>query len=411
MPDTGTKIEEFTLSRVIGTGGTSEVWEANDANYDKVAIKVFQSDPESAKSFKAQIEICKMLDHDSLVLPKRWGEQEKRPYIIFPYFPSSLMKLIAEKKAAKSILGNAGLNLFTEEEIAGILLQTSSGLQYIHGKRILHRDIKPDNILVNKKMSGRNRYAISDFGASVDLKITVVKPSGATKPNELGLTPDYASPEQIDGKESYLSDIFSLGITLYEACTGELPFQRSNAAEMIRQGRPVPNLPDGYSRRLNDLIQSCLLLDPEMRPSALELKEKAAYFMEHGYWPGVTAPPLPPQPLCGGTCKVFFSTTFVLLLLFAGIWFYTPKKIEIYQDANGKFGLRQGSKDITPASYDLILPFFSEDIITVREGEFCKWINSKGEELLGGRKCRLCKNYQRIEDFKKDIVYINQCKS
>ena len=137
------------------------------------------------------------------------------------------------------------------QELKELIYQIVKTISYLHKSKICHRDIKPDNILVLDNLNGKERYLISDFGVSTKMKKTIMQETQMLVKEKSGLSPDYAAPEQFKGSPLKTSDIFSLGVTLYELCEGETP-SRSNitcTAEALMNGGTIPDISDGFSTR------------------------------------------------------------------------------------------------------------------------------------------------------------------
>ena len=286
----GLVVDGFKLIHHIGSGGTAEVWEAEDANLNKWAIKIFS--PKSAmdeitlKLFRQQFTISERLEHPNILRAKKYGIYQNRPYIIFDLCETSLMQLFNEKRHAKKVLDGEG-TLFSESQLAHIIKQVSDALAYLHQNNIVHQDIKPDNILI-RRVGEDVRYVISDFGVSTELKMTILRDSDILKDNNKGLTPDYAAPELYQGNVFPATDIFAFGITLYELCCGRPPVASgmiTTAIAMLNnRDFTVPDLPSQYSQRFNCLVKACLKFEPNNRTTASQLSEWADFYLKEGYW-------------------------------------------------------------------------------------------------------------------------------
>ncbi|GAB3203330.1 serine/threonine-protein kinase [Pontibacter aydingkolensis] len=264
----------YLLKELVGRGGFSEVWKTEDTMADGVveAIKIYA--PESGmdevgiKQFKNEYITIRSLDHSNLIQVYRFDIFNGIPFLVMPYMErGSLSKLLYEKGA------------FSEYDLAVLLQQVGSGLNYLHTRqpKVLHQDIKPDNILVTTD----GNYKLTDFGISSRTRNTLRKVTG----HKQALALAYAPPERFAARpiNNEAGDIFSLGVTIYELCTGEVPWMGNGGLSLL-QGAEVPDLPPQYSRILNNIIKGCLALEWEKRPTAMQLVEEANYFIENNSW-------------------------------------------------------------------------------------------------------------------------------
>jgi serine/threonine-protein kinase len=265
----------YLLIRQVGVGGFSEVWEARDQEADgvSVAIKIYAPgrglDDDGITLFRKEYSITLPINHPHLLKVQYFGVYEGSPYLIMPYCSNG---------SVASLLN--GGKTFTEEEAAALLAQLSDALAYLHSRNpaIIHQDIKPDNVLINED----GNFVLTDFGISSRMRHTMAKSTGKASTS---MSIAYAPPERFSGTPRSLaaSDVFSLGVMLYELCTGDVPWVGNGGAALLK-GAEVPNLPPEYSRRFNGLVRSCLQLEPESRPTAVALAELSAKYRKEGYW-------------------------------------------------------------------------------------------------------------------------------
>jgi len=241
-----------------GSGGAGIVYRAVDDRLGRtVAVKVLQrglaDDPVFLRRFRDEAQAAAQLNHPNIMKVFDWGSDEGEPYLVMEYLANgSLRELWAR-----------GVRL-TRPQVVGLGQATASALAYSHTRNLLHRDIKPANLLFDEE----GRVRIADFGLVRALSETTVTDSSG------GLvgTPRYMSPEQVEGKRSVpASDVYSLGLVLYEALTGAIPFTGDTqlALAFARLRQPVPR-PDPGDRVLG-LVCRMLELRPESRPSAAEV--------------------------------------------------------------------------------------------------------------------------------------------
>ncbi len=253
----GTKIKDrYTLKELQGSGNFGEVWLAHDEILDSdVAIKVYISlDSRGVEEFKSEYTTTQELRHPNLLTPTYFDVWQHRPFLV--------MKYCAKGSSSKYVAK------MDEYRLWQFIRDVSAGLGYLHtqAEPIVHQDIKPDNILVDDN----DRYLITDFGISKKIRSTMRKQSkravgaGATA---------YMGPERFDADPSPIkaSDIWSLGASIYELATGELPFSGLGGG-MQRNGAEVPSLDIKWSKDMNMVMQSCLAKETWNRPTAKQLE-------------------------------------------------------------------------------------------------------------------------------------------
>ncbi len=255
---TGTKVKDrYTLKEFKGSGSFGEVWLAHDEVLDSdVAIKIYISlDPRGVEEFKSEYITTQGISHPNLLTTTYFDVWEQRPFLVMKY-------------CAKGSSTNQAGNM-DEYDMWQFIHDVAAGLKHLHDmpEPIIHQDIKPDNILVDDN----NRFVITDFGISKKIRSTMRKQSkravgaGATA---------YMGPERFDADPSPVkaSDIWSLGVSIYELATGELPFSGLGGG-MQKNGAEMPSLDNKWSKDLNMVMQSCLAKEPWDRPTASQLEE------------------------------------------------------------------------------------------------------------------------------------------
>ncbi|MGB3634845.1 MAG: protein kinase, partial [Rubrobacteraceae bacterium] len=257
----------FLLGQKIGSGGMSNVYLGADEVLDRpVAVKVLK--PEFMESdigarFRREGRTAAKLSHPNIVQVYDAGEDElegkNASYIVMEHVPGGDLKELVKEKGP-----------LPEKELSRLGADVASGLAHAHDQGIVHRDIKPQNVLLDEY----GRPKVTDFGIARALDSTQATQTGVYLGTAL-----YSSPEQLQGETvTAKSDVFSLGITLYEAATGGPPF-KGTPIEIISQQintKPEPPRARGaqISPRLEALILGCLERDPERRPVASELGER-----------------------------------------------------------------------------------------------------------------------------------------
>ena len=221
-----------------------------------------QMKEDNKKQIYNEASIMKQLFHPNVISFKDVFKDTKLDYfyIVMEYAnDGDLSKKIKTQKQK-----NFGDKYFSEEKILQYFYQICRGLQYIHSKNIIHRDIKSQNIFLMKN----GKLKIGDFG--------IAKTLTNTKNNATTIigTPYYFSPEIINGEPyNYKTDIWSLGVVLYEMCCLKLPFESNNIAQLsikIMKGKYDP-IPNRYSKNLANLIKNMLNIDQKLRPDITEV--------------------------------------------------------------------------------------------------------------------------------------------
>jgi serine/threonine protein kinase len=243
----------YRLIKPIGRGSFGEVWLAEDKNLGfNVALKIYVAlDNKGLEEFKNEFKNVYYLHHPNLLKADYYDTIGNNPYLVMQYCPES----------TGDLAGN-----MSEAEIRKFIKDVASGLAYLHSNDIVHRDIKPDNILKDSM----GNYVITDFGLSIKMRSTLRKASGRfNNTADQSGTVGYMAPEMFAAKPDIVkaTDIWALGVTIYELTTGELPFCGQGGV-MELHGAELPILPDQYSKELNDLMKRCLAKDTWDRPTA-----------------------------------------------------------------------------------------------------------------------------------------------
>ena len=253
----------YVVQSQVGTGGMATVYRGLDKTLDRlVAIKVMLSryaqDPAFAARFKQEAQAAAALQSPYIVSVYDWGKEGDTYYIIMEYLRGTDLKTGIQTHGA-----------IAPRKVAQIGAQVCSALSVAHKHDIIHRDIKPQNIMIQPNGDAK----VMDFG------IARAKNSHLTQTNSVLGTAHYVSPEQAQGKElGPTSDLYSLGVVMYEASTGKLPFDGDDAVSVALKQvneEPVPpseinpNIPDEFEA----IILKCMAKDPAARfQSADELR-------------------------------------------------------------------------------------------------------------------------------------------
>src|SRR6266567_6745654 len=256
----GTTLGHYHLKSLLGRGGMAEVYLAFDENLRReVAIKVVHSSrTDQLARFRREAEMLGSLNHEHILPVFEYGEQGPWYYLVMPYMSYGTLR---ERVQAGGPLS---------EEEAGLLLEQIAGaLQYAHERGILHRDIKPSNILLRD-----DTYAyVADFGIAKAL-------SEVRELTQTGMvvgTPEYMAPELLEQQASPSSEVYALGILLYEMLTGQLPFTGPTALAIFQKQVSAPPVPPSQlnpaiSLPVEQVVLCALEKDPARRfrtPQAL----------------------------------------------------------------------------------------------------------------------------------------------
>src|SRR5215472_7607054 len=248
--------DRFEILQLLGQGGMGAVYKARDIELDRlVALKLIRPDlashPEILRRFKQELILAREVTHRNVIRIFDLGQAQGIKFITMEYVEGrDLRGLIHEK------------GKMTPEEAVPIVKQIAAALEAAHHAGVVHRDLKPQNILVDKD----GRVYVMDFGIARSLETP-----GMTQTGALMGTPDYISPEQAKGeKVDARSDLFALGIIFYELLTGNSPFRAETAmATMFKRtnerATPLAQLNLGVPGHLSDIVSKCLEINPEQR--------------------------------------------------------------------------------------------------------------------------------------------------
>lgn len=258
----GLSIGPYRLIEPAGAGGMAEVWRAYHPRIERyVAIKFlsprYASDPSYLDRFVREAQAISRLDHPNILTILDFGEQDHWTYMVSPFIGGGTL-------AARLRRGP-----WSVDEAIAVLEPLASALDYAHSQGIVHRDVKPSNVLFTEQ----GRLVLSDFGIA-----RVVE--GSTVMSQAGLvvgTPMYMSPEQADGQRAGpASDLYSLGVVAYEMLTGRPPFMGETPLALLlaHMQKPLPpprSLNPNMAESVEGVLFTVLAKDPAHRyPSALE---------------------------------------------------------------------------------------------------------------------------------------------
>ena len=264
----GQSIDSYEIKRLIAKGGMGMVFEALDRSLMRsVALKIlatqFSSSEEARTRFVREARAAAAIDHEHVLPIHAVGEIDGLPYLVMP---------LVQGRSLRELLDDHGaLDL---KELLRIAIAIAKGLGAAHEAGLIHRDIKPDNVLVEDAPSGR--IWIADFGLA-----RAADDKGLTKTGDMAGTPQFASPEQVEGIEiDRRTDLFSFGSVLYMMATGEPPFDGDSIVAVLRRIVDREPIEPRHLRRelpadLNELIKALLTKNRADRPAdATQIAER-----------------------------------------------------------------------------------------------------------------------------------------
>jgi len=260
----------YQLSSRVAIGGMGEVWQATDLVIGRtVAIKILKDeylgDPGFLERFRAEARHAALVNHEGIANVFDYGEEDGSAYLVMELVPGEALSAILERE-----------RVLPADRVLDIVAQTSMALQAAHAAGLVHRDIKPGNLLITPD----GRVKITDFGIA---RIADQVPLTAT--GQVMGTVQYLSPEQASGHPaSPTTDIYSLGIVAYEALAGRRPFTGESqvAIAMAQINETPPELPSTVAEPVRNLVYACIAKNPADRPSSAAHLARAAQALRRG---------------------------------------------------------------------------------------------------------------------------------
>ena len=249
MPD---KIGKYHVVERIGRGGMGHIFKAHDPVLDRfVALKLISSDIEVTDELRTRFfreaQACARLSHPNIVTVYEMGEDGGRLYIVMEFLEGEELRRLIDQHRPEAL-----------EDKLSIMTQVCDGLGYAHHKGIVHRDVKPGNILVLRN----GQVKIFDFGIA-----QIATEGGLTRTGLIMGTLRYISPEQVRGRVDHRSDIFSVGAVFYELLSGRPPWSGEDPMHLLEQLRteeppPLASLDPSIPPELAAIVERAMKKDP-----------------------------------------------------------------------------------------------------------------------------------------------------
>ncbi len=257
-PYIGHQFGDYVIQTLLGKGGMACVYRALDPNLNRTAaIKVIDpgvaSDPEYTRRFRREAQAVAKLSHPNIVSIYQFGVADGIPYMAMAFIDGVDMEWLIQDYRREN-------RLMSYDSLLRVIGQIASALDYAHSQGVIHRDVKPSNIMV----TAEGRAYLTDFGLVRDLAIPTL--------GEIFGSPKYISPEQAINSARAVpqSDLYSLGVMIYEIVAGRLPFENENPNELammhIEQAPPSPRrFNPALSPAIETVVLRALAKDPSAR--------------------------------------------------------------------------------------------------------------------------------------------------
>lgn len=248
---TGHTIGRYQILEPLGSGGMAIVYKAYDTRLDtEVAVKVIRTEniqpivlERSLKRFEREAKSLARLTHPNIVKVTDYGEYQGKPFLVMEYLPGGMLKERLQ------------LGTFSWQDSVRLLLPITHALEYAHNQNLIHRDVKSSNIMLTET----GQPMLTDFGVA---KIFDAEDAQELTGTGMGIgTPEYMAPEQWAGHVSVRSDIYSLGVVLYEMVTGRKPYTADTPAALLLTQATEPLAPPRqFVPDLPDMVEKLILM-------------------------------------------------------------------------------------------------------------------------------------------------------
>jgi serine/threonine protein kinase len=269
----GAKLDQFTIVREIGHGAFSDVYLAEQPGGGQVVLKVphesMMGDVATFDRFRRELEISRHLHHPGIQRSIEFTSDRSRPYMVMEYIQGETLRAYLAREKHLSV-----------ERAVDFGGQLAAAMAYAHSQGVIHRDLKPENVLVTPD----GRLVVTDFG--VALMAGARRLTWRWFSTALG-TPDYMSPEQIQGKRGDArSDVYAIGVMLYEMLAGRVPWEGDNALAVMSQAvnADAPSLHELNKEvppPIDGIVRKCLRKSPDERyEDAVSLKSDLEHWRD-----------------------------------------------------------------------------------------------------------------------------------
>jgi tetratricopeptide (TPR) repeat protein/predicted Ser/Thr protein kinase len=310
--------DRYEILALLGQGGMGAVYKARDTELDRlVALKIIRpeltTNPEILKRFKQELILARQVTHRNVIRIFDLGQADGFKFITMEYLEGQDLRVVLREKGK-----------LTPEAAARVILQICRALEAAHGEGVIHRDLKPQNIMLD----ANGRAYVMDFGIARSAYLP-----GMTQTGALVGTPEYMSPEQAKGEKlGERSDLFSLGVILYELVIGQSPYYSDTPLATLwkrlqEKAKPLCEIDPTIPKAFSDIVEKALEIEPENRfASANEFAQHLESWL--GISPSmigsITDQALVPLPAQKPIWKYTAIGALALLLAFAGLGL--PKK-------------------------------------------------------------------------------------
>jgi tetratricopeptide (TPR) repeat protein/predicted Ser/Thr protein kinase len=310
--------DRYEIIALLGQGGMGAVYKARDTELDRlVALKIIRpeltTNPEILKRFKQELILARQVTHRNVIRIFDLGQADGFKFITMEYLEGQDLRVVLREKGK-----------LTPEAAARVILQICRALEAAHGEGVIHRDLKPQNIMLD----ANGRAYVMDFGIARSAYLP-----GMTQTGALVGTPEYMSPEQAKGEKlGERSDLFSLGVILYELVIGQSPYYSDTPLATLwkrlqEKAKPLCEIDPAIPKAFSDIVEKALEIEPENRfASANEFAQHLESWL--GISPSmigsITDQALLPLPAQKPIWKYTAIGALALLLAFAGLGL--PKK-------------------------------------------------------------------------------------
>lgn len=270
IPDLG---DQYEILEKVGAGGMGTVYKVQDrVNGDTFAVKVLNrevsKDATAVKRFEQEVASASKLTHGNLVSVYKHGNtKEGTPYLVMDYYDGDNLSMVLEEKGE-----------LKPEEALELFIQLGGAISHAHKKGVVHRDIKPTNVIISRSEDGIEIPRVVDFGIAKVLPSSNRETLNFTETGEVFGSPEYMSPEQCLGFNlDHKSDIYSFGCLMYETLTGAPPFAGQNPIQLVVKhiNEDVEEFPADIkkakmAKELESIVLKCLEKEPENRFQSMD---------------------------------------------------------------------------------------------------------------------------------------------